>query len=219
MRQYETYKCNKCANEVEVQNVGGGELHCCGEAMEMVTDNLTLVNLMKSFAGESQARNKYEYFAKVAQKEGYRDIAEHFQRAANNEKVHAKLELALHNRMLNDTEDNFGTTKENLQYAIDGESYENITMYPDFAAIAKEEGYKEAGRLFSGIGKIEVEHENMFKMLLERLEAQAEHVSENEEEAWICEVCGHVHYGKKALKKCPVCNHGEEYQSRLNSKK
>jgi len=219
MRQYETYKCNKCGNIVEVQNVGGGELHCCGEAMEMITENLTLVNLSKAFAGESQARNKYEYFAKVAQKEGYRDIAEHFQRAANNEKVHAKLELALYNRMKNDTEDNFGNTKENLQSAIDGESYENITMYPDFATIAKEEGYKEAARLFTGIGKIEVEHENMFKMLLERLEADAEFVSEDEDEAWICEVCGHVHYGKKALKVCPVCKHPQEYQSRLNSKK
>ena len=219
MRKYETYRCNKCGNEVEVQNIGGGELHCCGEAMEMTTKNLTVVNLMKSFAGESQARNKYEYFAKVAQKDGYRDIAEHFQRAANNEKVHAKLELALCNRMMNDSEESWGTTVENLKMAIDGESYENLTMYPDFAQIAKDEGYKEASRLFSGIGKIEVEHENMFKMLLERLEADAEHTSENSEEAWICEICGHVHYGKKALKVCPVCKHGEEYQSRLNSKK
>jgi len=219
MRQYETYKCNICGNEVEVQNVGGGELNCCGQAMEMTTENLTLVNLMKAFAGESQARNKYEYFAKVAQKEGYRDIAEHFQRAANNEKVHAKLELSLHNRMVSDSDNNFGNTAENLQYAIDGESYENITMYPDFAAIAKEEGYSEAARLFTGIGKIEVEHENMFKMLLERLEAGNEHISEEDEEAWICEVCGHVHYGKKALKMCPVCKHPQEYQSRLNSKK
>ena len=219
MRQYETYKCNKCGNEVEVQNVGGGELHCCGQAMEMTTENLTLVNLMKSFAGESQARNKYEYFAKVAQKEGYRDIAEHFQRAANNEKVHAKLEVSLHNRMVSNSDNNFGNTAENLQYAIDGESYENLTMYPDFAAIAKEEGHSEAARLFTGIGKIEVEHENMFKMLLERLEAGSEHVSEDSDEAWICEVCGHVHYGKKALKMCPVCKHPQEYQSRLNAKK
>lgn len=219
MRQYETYKCNKCGNIVEVQSVGGGELHCCGEAMEMTTTNLTLVNLMKAFAGESQARNKYEYFARVAQKEGYRDIAEHFQRAANNEKHHAKMELALHNRMVNDSEDSFGNTAQNLQMAIDGESYENTTMYPDFAQIAKDEGHKEAYRLFDGIGKIEVEHENMFKMLLERLESDGEFVSEDEEEAWICEVCGHVHYGKKALKSCPVCKHPQEYQSRLNSKK
>jgi len=219
MRQYETYTCNICGNEVEVQNVGGGALHCCGEEMEMTTKNLTLINLSKAFAGESQARNKYEYFAKVAQKEGYRDIAEHFSRAADNEKVHAKLELSLHNRMISDSDNNFGNTAENLQYAIDGESYENITMYPDFAKIAKEEGCSEAARLFTGIGKIEVEHENMFKMLLKRLESGAEHVSEDPEEAWICEVCGHVHYGKKALKVCPVCKHPEEYQSRLNSKK
>jgi desulfoferrodoxin-like iron-binding protein len=219
MRQYESYRCNKCGNEIEVQQVGGGTLVCCDEEMEMITKDLTLVNLMKAFAGESQARNKYEYFAKVAQKEGYRDIAEHFQRAANNEKVHAKLELALQNRMSNNSEESFGNTKANLQEAIDGESYENITMYPDFAQIAKEEGHKEAARLFAGIGKIEIEHENMFKRLLERLEAEAEFVSDNEEEAWICEVCGHVHYGKKALKVCPVCKHPEEYQSRLNSQK
>jgi len=219
MRQYETYRCNSCGNEVELQSVGGGTLHCCGEEMEMITENLTTVNLMKAFAGESQARNKYEYFAKVAQKEGFRDIAEHFQRAANNEKVHAKLELALKNRMSNKSEESFGNTKENLQEAINGESYENVTMYPDFAKIAKEEGHKEATRLFDGIGKIEIEHEKMFQMLLERLEAEEEFVSDNEEEAWICEICGHVHYGKKALKVCPVCKHPQEYQSRLNSKK
>ena len=219
MRQYETYKCSKCGNEVEVQNVGGGTLVCCGDEMEMITQNLTSVNLLKAFAGESQARNKYEYFAKVAQKEGYRDIAEHFQRAANNEKTHAKLELSLNNRMMSGTDNNFGNTKENLQSAINGESYESTTMYPDFAQIAKDEGHKEAARLFSGIGKIEVEHEAMFQMLLDRLEADSEFVSENEEEAWICEVCGHIHYGKKALKVCPVCKHPEEYQSRLNAKK
>jgi len=219
MRQYESYRCNKCGNIVEVQSVGGGELHCCGEAMEMVTKNLTLVNLLKAFSGESQARNKYEYFAKVAQKEGYRDIAEHFQRAANNEKTHAKLELSLYNRITSKSENNFGDTKENLQTAINGESYENVTMYPDFAAIAKEDGESEAYKLFSGICKIEVEHEKMFHQLLNRLKADAEFISEDEEEAWICEVCGHIHYGKKALKVCPVCKHPQEYQSRLNSKK
>lgn len=217
MREYETYTCNNCKNEVQVQKVGQGELHCCGQKMELTTKDLTLVNLMKAFEGESQARNKYEYFAKVAQKEGFRDIAEHFQRAANNEKVHAKLELALYNRMTTNSDNNFPDTKENLKEAIEGESYENQTMYPDFAKIAKEEGYKEAQRLFDGIGKIEIEHENMFKMLLNRLENEEEFVSEEEE--WICEVCGHVHRGKKALKTCPVCKHPQEYQSRLNSKK
>ncbi|MDA3908400.1 MAG: desulfoferrodoxin FeS4 iron-binding domain-containing protein [Sulfurimonas sp.] len=219
MRQYETYKCNKCGNVVEVQSVGGGELHCCGQAMEMTTENLTIVNLMKSFAGESQARNKYEYYSKVAQKEGYRDIAEHFQRAANNEKQHAKMELALANRMTTATENNFGNTKENLQDAINGESYENTTMYPDFAAIAKEEGHKEAAILFKGIGKVEVEHESMFTRLIKRLEADSEFVSDNAQEAWICEVCGHIHYGSKAPAKCPVCKHSQEYFSRFNSQK
>jgi len=217
MRQYETYRCNKCGNEVEVQSVGGGKLTCCGDEMEMITENLTLVNLMKAFAGESMARNKYEYFAKVAQKEGYRDIAEHFQRAANNEKVHAKLELKMYNQMT--MEKDFGDTVENLNYAIEGESYENVTMYPDFAKIAKEEGHKEAARLLAGIGKIEIEHENMYRELLKRLETGAEFESDNEEEEWICEVCGHVHRGKKPPKACPVCKHPQEYQSRLNSKK
>jgi desulfoferrodoxin-like iron-binding protein len=215
MRQYESYRCNKCGNIVEVQNVGGGELHCCGEAMEMITENLTLVNLMKAFAGESQARNRYEYYAKVAQKEGYRDIAAHFQRAANNEKEHAKLELSLHNRMKFERENNFGTTQENLQDAINGENYENTTMYPDFAAVAKEEKHREAATLFKNIGKVEVEHEKMYTMLLERLTSHKEFLSDNEEEVWICEVCGHIHYGKKALEVCPVCKHPQSYQSRL----
>ncbi len=217
MRQYESYKCNKCGNIVEVQNVGGGELHCCGEAMEMITENLTAVNLMKAFAGESMARNKYEYYAKVAQKEGYRDIAEHFQRAANNEKKHANLELRACNEMLKGKE--LGDTIENLKDAIAGESYENVTMYPDFAKIAKEEGKNQISKMLELIGKIEIEHENMYKMLLERLESGKEFESDNDEEEWICEVCGHVHRGKKAPKMCPVCKHPQEYQSRLNSKK
>ncbi len=219
MRKYETYKCRHCGNSVEVQNVGGGELICCDEKMQLVTKNLTLVNLMKAFSGESQARNRYEYYAKVAQKEGYRDIAEHFLRVANNEKTHAKLEISLYNRMLNNTKNNFGNTQENLQLAIDGESYENTSMYPEFAKIAKDEGNKEAAKLFDNIGKIEIEHEKMFKELKDRLQNNQEFVSEDENEAWICEVCGHIHYGKKALNMCPVCKHPQEYQSRLNSKK
>ena len=215
MRQYESYKCSKCGNVVEVQSVGGGTLSCCGEDMQCITENLTAVNLMKAFAGESQARNKYEYFAKVAQKEGLRDIAEHFQRAANNEKQHAKMELALYNKMINGLENGFGDTKENLQMAIDGESYENTTMYPDFEAIAKAEGYKDAATLFKNIGKIEVEHEEMYKALLKRLENGEAFVSEDGDEAWICEVCGHIHYGKKAPKACPVCKHSQEYFSRF----
>ena len=217
MRKYESYKCAKCGNEVEVSHVGGGTLVCCGQDMECVTGNLTMVNLLKAFAGESQARNKYEYYAKVAQKEGYRDIAAHFQRAANNEKQHAKLELKLHNMMKDSA--NFGDTLANLQDAINGEHYENVTMYPDFEAIAKEEGHNDAARLFKAIGKVEVEHEKMYKELMERLGSGKEFESDNEDEEWICEVCGHIHKGKKAPKVCPVCKHPQEYQSRLNEKK
>jgi len=216
MRQNETYRCNKCGNEVEVHKVGDGTLMCCDEAMEMITTNLTLVNLMKAFAGESMARNRYEYFAKVAQKEGYRDIAAHFQRAANNEKTHAKLELALHNRMITQSDNNFGDTMQNLQSAIDGEHYEHTDMYPDFAKIAKEDGYEEAARLFKGIGKIEIEHEKIFLLMLGRMKNGTVYESDMEDEAWICEVCGHIHYGKKALEVCPVCKHPQSYQSRLN---
>ena len=216
MQKYESYKCSKCGNVVEVSHVGGGTLVCCGQDMECITENLTMVNLLKAFAGESMARNKYEFYAKVAQKEGFRDIARHFQRAANNEVQHAKLELKMHNMMKNGAE--FGDTLANLQDAINGESYENLTMYPEFEAVAKEEGNKEAARMFAAIGKVEVEHENMYKELLERLKENQEFVSVDGEEEWICEVCGHVHRGKKPPKTCPVCKHPQEYFSRLNTK-
>ena len=216
MRQYETYKCNKCGNVVEVQNVGGGTLHCCGEAMEMVTTNLTAVNLMKAFAGESQARNKYEFFAKIAFDEGYHKIARFFQEAADNEKYHAIAEFKAYNKLVNDVELN--TTKKNLQYAADGEKYEHEEMYPNFEEIAKQEGLKEIARMFKAIGKVEVEHEKEYLELKEALIAEG-FLESDEEEEWICEICGHVHRGKKALKVCPVCKHPQEYQSRLNSKK
>ena len=219
MKKHQSYKCNTCGCLVEVQEVGNtnAKLSCCNEEMEMVTKDLTQVNLMKAFAGESMARNRYEYYAKIAQKEGFRDIAEHFQRAANKEKVHVKIELRLYNKMT--IEKDFEDTIGNLKEAIEGESYENEFMYPEFAAIAKEEGHKEAARILAGIGKIEIEHENMFRMLLKRLEQGREFLSDDKDEEWICEVCGHIHRGKKPPKTCPVCNHPIEYQSRLNSKK
>ncbi len=217
MRQHESYRCNECGTIVEVSAVGGGTLSCCGQEMEMITESVTMVNLLKAFAGESMARNKYEYFAKVAQKEGLRDIAAHFQRAADNEKTHAKLQLALHNVIANG--EPFGDTVENLKIAIGGESYENLTMYPEFAAAAEAEGNTEAARLFKAIGSVEVEHEKMYKALLARLEGGEEYLSEDAEEEWICEVCGHVHRGKKPPKSCPVCKHPQEYFSRLNTRK
>ncbi len=208
MRQYETYKCDKCGNEIEVQAVGGGQLSCCGEEMKCITQNLTAVNLMKAFAGESQARNKYEFFADMAMEEGLHRIARHFQEAANNEKYHAMAEFKAYNKLVNDIE--LDTTVKNLTYAADGERYEHEEMYPNFEAIAKEEGLKDIARLFRAIGKVEVEHEAEYLELKRVLEAEGFFDSENNEE-YICEVCGHVHRGKKAPKQCPLCKADQEY--------
>jgi desulfoferrodoxin-like iron-binding protein len=212
MQKNESYRCSKCGNVIEVQHVGGGKLVCCGEPMENVTENLTAICLMKAVMGESVARNKYEYYAKVAQNEGHRDIAAHFQRAANNEKTHAKLQFKLRNLMLTGVE--LGDTMANLVDAISGESYEHTTMYPEFAAIAKAEGHMDAAKLFEGIGKIEIEHEKMYRELLARLENGTEFESDDPEEEWICEECGRIHKGKKPPKVCPVCKHPESFQSR-----
>lgn len=208
MKQYQTYKCNKCGNEVEVQVVGGGVLVCCGEPMSCTTENLTAVNLMKAFAGESQARNKYEFFAEAAKNEGYHKIARFFQEAADNEKYHAQAEFKAYHNLLHGIELN--TTQDNLQYAADGERYEHEIMYPNFANIAKEEGLNEIARLLNAIGKVEVEHEAEYLALKTALEEEGFFNSEDEEE-YVCEVCGHVHRGKKAPGKCPLCGVDKEY--------
>lgn len=214
MKQYQTYKCNKCGNEVEVQNVGGGTLVCCGQDMEMITTNLTAVNLMKAFAGESQARNKYEFFAEVAFNEGYHRIARFFQEAANNEKYHAMAEFKAYNKLVKEIE--LDSTVKNLQYAADGEKYEHETMYPNFEEIAKEEGLKEIARMFKAIGKVEVEHEKEYLALKQALMDEGFFDSEEEEE-WVCEVCGHVHKGKKPPGACPLCRVEKEYFKKRNS--
>ena len=152
MRQYESYKCNKCGNEVEVQNVGGGTLVCCGESMACTTTNLTAVNLMKAFAGESMARNKYDLFADMAEEEGLHRIAVHFREAAMNEMWHARAEYKEYNKLIHGFE--LDTTAKNILYAADGERYEHEVMYPDFEAIAKEEDYSAIARLFKAIGKV-----------------------------------------------------------------
>jgi desulfoferrodoxin-like iron-binding protein len=214
MKQYQTYKCNKCGNEVEVQNVGGGTLVCCGQDMEMITTNLTAVNLMKAFAGESQARNKYEFFAEVAFNEGYHRIARFFQEAANNEKYHAMAEFKAYNKLVKDIE--LDSTVKNLQYAADGEKYEHETMYPNFEEIAKEEGLKEIARMFKAIGKVEVEHEKEYLELKQALIDEG-FFNSDEEEEWVCEVCGHVHKGKKPPGACPLCRVEKEYFKKRNS--
>jgi len=208
MRRNETYRCNRCGNEVEVQNVGGGTLTCCGEEMECITENLTAVNLMKAFAGESMARNKYEFFAEVAFNEGLHRIARFFKEAAENEKYHAMAEFKAYNKLIHGID--LDTTEKNLQYAADGEKYEHEEMYPSFETIARSEGYGEIARMFKAIGKVEVEHEAEYLALKQALLDEGFFKSDEEEE-YVCEVCGYVHRGKKAPNKCPLCGVSKEY--------
>lgn len=208
MKQYQSYKCEICGNEVEVQNVGGGTLTCCNQAMNLIEENVTATNLMKAFAGESMARNKYEFFSEVAKEEGLHKVADFFAEAARNEKYHAFAEFKAYNKLISDVELN--TTIKNLIYAATGENYEHTVMYPNFANIAKDEGYDEISRLFKAIAKVEIEHEKEYLELKRVLEDDGFFESDTDEE-WICEVCGHIHRGKKAPNACPLCKVPKEY--------
>lgn len=159
-------------------------------------------NLKAAFAGESQARNKYTYFAKVARKEGYRYIASIFEETANNEMQHAKDEFKLLKGI--------GDTKSNLKAAIDGEHYETEDMYPTFAKEAREEGNEEAAKLFDEIGKTEKHHEERYEKLLEMVENGAV-FKRDKPIKWKCEKCGYVHEGTEPLDECPSCAHEKEY--------
>ena len=159
-------------------------------------------NLMTAFAGESQARNKYTYFASVARKEGYEQIAAIFEQTANNEKEHAKLwfkELG-----------ELGTTAQNLLAAAEGENYEWTDMYDTFAKEAEEEGFLAIARKFRMVAAIEKTHEERYRKLLSNVELQQ--VFEKSEEAiWECRNCGHLVMGKKAPEVCPVCVHPKSF--------
>lgn len=155
-------------------------------------------NLMTAFAGESQARNKYTYFASVAKKEGYEQIAEIFLKTAENEKEHAKLWFkAL---------DGIGSTPENLKAAAEGENYEWTDMYATFAKEAEEEGFKVLAAQFRMVGEIEKAHEERYLKLLDNVEMQKV-FEKSEETMWECCNCGHLVIGKKAPAVCPVCAH------------
>lgn len=170
--------------------------------MKDVKGTKTEKNLCEAFAGESQARNKYTYFASVAKKEGYEKIAAIFLETAENEKEHAKL----HFKLLN----GIGTTADNLREAAAGETEEYTNMYPRMAQEAKEEGFPEIAALFTSIGKIEKAHQERYKLLLEELEAGTL-FSRKESERWRCRNCGYIHEGPEALKICPVCKHPQAY--------
>jgi rubrerythrin len=159
-------------------------------------------NLKAAFAGESQARNMYTYFAKVARKEGYHYVAKIFEETAINEMRHAKDEFALLGGI--------GDTVANLKEAIAGEHYETTTMYPEFAAAAKEEGNKEAAILFNMIARVEAEHRDRYKKLLEMVEDGTVY-KRDEPIRWKCAVCGYIHEGTEPPAKCPCCKHPREY--------
>ena len=161
-------------------------------------------NLMTAFAGESQARNKYTYFASKAKKEGYEQIAAIFQETADNEKEHAKMWF----KLLNGGE--IGTTAENLQAAADGENYEWTDMYAEFAKTAKEEGFTRIAYLFEEVAKIEKEHEERYLKLLENVK-DGKVFEAGEVKIWKCRNCGHIVVGTKAPEVCPVCAHPKAY--------
>ena len=164
-------------------------------------------NLMAAFAGESQARNKYTYFASKAKKDGYEQIAAIFEETANNEKEHAKMWF----KLLEGGQ--IKSTLENLKAAADGENYEWTDMYKEFAEVAKEEGFDHIAFLFEEVAKIEKEHEERYRKLLKNIEDELVFSSDGDS-IWICRNCGHVVIGKNAPKVCPVCSHPQSYFER-----
>jgi rubrerythrin len=159
-------------------------------------------NLKAAFAGESQARNMYTYFAKVARKEGYHYIAKIFEETAINEMRHAKDEFALLGGI--------GDTAANLKEAIGGEHHETTSMYPDFAAAAEAEGNKEAAMLFKMIARVEAGHRDRYKKLLEMVESGTVY-KRDKPIRWKCSECGYIHEGTEPPTKCPCCKHPKEY--------
>lgn len=164
----------------------------------------TEMNLLAAFAGESQARNKYTYFASKARKEGYEQIAAIFEETAANEKEHAEIWFKLLNG------GKVPTTEENLKTAADGENYEWTDMYAEFAKTAKEEGFDHIANLFDAVGQIEKEHEERYLKLLENMK-EGLVFSRDGDAIWKCRNCGHIVIGKQAPEVCPVCSHARAY--------
>ena len=159
-------------------------------------------NLLAAFAGESEARNKYTYFASKAKKDGFEQISKIFQETADNEKEHAKIWYKILSGI--------GSTVDCLKVAADGEGYEWKEMYPGFAKTAREEGFDEIAELFEGVAAIEKEHEERYCKLLKNIEDKIV-FSRDGECVWQCRNCGHIVVGKQAPEVCPVCNHPQAY--------
>ncbi len=170
--------------------------------MKELKGTKTEANLLAAFAGESQARNKYTYFASVAKKEGYEQISEIFLKTADNEKEHAKMWFKALGEL--------GNTAENLAAAAAGENYEWTDMYESFAKDAEEEGFDELAEKFRRVGAIEKSHEERYRALLNNVEMQKV-FEKSEETMWECRNCGHLVIGKKAPEVCPVCAHPRSY--------
>ena len=171
--------------------------------MKSVKGTQTEKNLLTSFAGESQARNKYTYFASKAKKDGYEQIAEIFTETANNEKEHAKLWYKI-------LAGGIGTTEENLLSAAEGENYEWTEMYAQFAKEAREEGFDDIAAQFEGVAAIEKAHEERYRKLLANVK-EGIVFSRDGDMIWECGNCGHIHFGKNAPQLCPVCKHPQGY--------
>ena len=212
------YKCNLCG---EIFEVADGEAAVCplcgaeGNDVVLLEDNAseapktskyagtqTEKNLEAAFAGESQARNKYTYFASKAKKEGFEQIAAMFLKTADNEKEHAKLWF----KELN----GIGDTAENLKAAAEGENFEWTDMYEGFAKTAEAEGFPELAAKFRGVAAIEKHHEERYRALLHNVEAM-EVFAKSEVKIWECRNCGHIVVGTAAPEVCPVCNHPQAY--------
>lgn len=166
--------------------------------MKDLKGSKTEQNLRSAFSGESEARNKYSYFASKAKKDGFQQIAAIFEETAGNEKEHAKIWFKLLNGI--------GTTEENLAAAAAGEHYEWTEMYSGFAKEAKEEGFDKIAKLFSMVADIEKEHDERYNKLLENLRKDKV-FKRDEAVTWICSNCGHIHKGSAAPEVCPVCDH------------
>ena len=179
----------------------------------------TINNLTKAFIGESQARNRYTFYSKVAKKEGFEQVAEIFSLTAENEREHAKWLLRMI-KGLNKNNDNInvevsvpttlGGTIENLKAAIAGEHYEHTEMYPKFADVAEKEGFPEIAKRLRSIAIAEKHHEERYKMLLNELEKDT-FFKKQKKVYWVCRKCGYIHYGEKPPEKCPSCGHPKAY--------
>jgi rubrerythrin len=172
-------------------------------------------NLLKAFAGESQARNRYEFFASVAKNEGYEQIAAIFQETANQEKEHAKKFFSFLEGGVTEITASYpagiiGTTKENLKASAEGENEEWTLLYPEFAKIAKEEGFHEVSNAFRMIAKVELEHEKRYLRLLQNISEDKVFIKDGKV-FWKCLVCGYIYESEKALEECPVCQHPKAF--------